>query len=67
MEFYIPICSTDSINQIAPSNFQICLPQRITLHGEYEIALREISFPSDLHTFVSEKDSEIKLDLDGSN
>lgn len=67
MDFYIPISSSDSILQSNPSCFQICLPQRVTLQGSYEIALREISFPNNLHTLVTEKDSEIVIQTNGSN
>lgn len=66
MDFYIPISSIDSIVQKNPSSFQIFLPQRITLQGSYEIALREISFPNNLLTLVTEKDSEIIIQLNGT-
>lgn len=45
----------------SPSFFQVQLPKRITLTEEYEISLLEISYPSELHSFVTEKDSEIKI------
>ena len=63
MEFFIPVSSLDAINQASPSYFQVTLPRRITLTGDYEVALWEISYPSELHTFVNDKDGEIRIEF----
>lgn len=61
MEFFIPVSSLDSVLQVGASYFQVQLPKRISLFGSYEVSLWEISYPSDLHTIVTEKESEIKI------
>lgn len=61
MAFFIPVSSLDSVRQVGASNFQVTLPKRVTLTEEYEVSLWEISYPSDLHTIVSENDSEVKI------
>lgn len=61
MECFIPLSSTDAIATASPSVFQIALPQRITVGTDFEIGLREISYPGELYTLVTAKDSEIKI------
>jgi len=66
MEFYIPLSSADAVHQQHPSSCQIFLPKRISLQGEYEVALLETSYPSELHTVVSEIDSKIIIKFNSS-
>lgn len=61
MEFFIPVSSLDSVLQVGGSYFQVSLPKRVTLVGEYEVSLWELSYPSDLHTIVTDNESEVKI------
>lgn len=61
MEYFIPLSSKDALKIKSPSTFQICLPQRLSLGKNFEVALLEISYPNELYNIVSEKDAKIAL------
>lgn len=67
MEFFIPVSSSDAISTATPSFFQVQLPKRVTLEGDFEVGLWEISYPNELHTIITERDSEVSISFFDSN